>query len=537
MSFPAKLTSFTGQTLNKQGKLAAQAKTRLSDEKVYEAVAESIQEAHESNSIVQSLARLRDVCSEQQLFHAVNLVFAKADAMSLHVQMNARILQFFKPYVSTLGVEMAIRWFETLHEQIVKGEAHLDNTVGLLNFVFETVPSLSPAFTRFRTTFRQLIPQLIAFLVQRNSLQNALLLCQNTELYMEATALYLDEPDDGCSSGWIPVLISQGSQSVNSIDTRQSEGVQFLKRIVDFATSSKKETDQKDKSKLNAALHNWNTLTKLAQFGLAERVIERINPKAMLNLLTELPEDIKTGIVDAHWSLRTATLFLSITPQLKSESETVLKEVLLPIAFDPDLSNEWSGVELISAALKTFSDTKHLKSVVNLAFVVGNRMVSNILDEMKLDEPTHFSRREDRIGEKLLILQGLILQLMQNGGRHVHNDQTVNLFELIKKHFQMVQKASKRKQIEGREADKLTYGCTRIADQLAHHEIHYSRLIPLLIAETIYEGAYISSALTALHQQCDKHGRAYLATNLPANQRVAYSRMFPKLKETEAKVF
>lgn len=44
------------------------------------------------------------------------------------------------------------------------------------------------------------------------------------------------------------------------------------------------------------------------------------------------------------------------------------------------------------------------------------------------------------------------------------------------------------------------------------------QLIPLLIAETIYEGAYISSALTALHQQCDKHGRAYLATNLPANQ-------------------
>ena len=42
---------------------------------------------------------------------------------SLHVQMNARILQFFKPYVSTLGVETAIRWFETLHGQIIKGEA------------------------------------------------------------------------------------------------------------------------------------------------------------------------------------------------------------------------------------------------------------------------------------------------------------------------------------------------------------------------------------------------------------------------------
>lgn len=45
----------------------------------------------------------------------------------------------------------------------------------------------------------------------------------------------------------------------------------------------------------------------------------------MLNLLTELPEDIKNGIVDTHWSLRTAALFLTITPQLKSESETVLK--------------------------------------------------------------------------------------------------------------------------------------------------------------------------------------------------------------------
>ena len=37
MSFPAKPTSFTGQKLDKQ------AKTRLSDEEVYEAVVESIQ--------------------------------------------------------------------------------------------------------------------------------------------------------------------------------------------------------------------------------------------------------------------------------------------------------------------------------------------------------------------------------------------------------------------------------------------------------------------------------------------------------------
>ena len=44
------------------------------------------------------------------------------------------------------------------------------------------------------------------------------------------------------------------------------------------------------------------------------------------------------------------------------------------------------------------------------------------------------------------------------------------------------------------------------------------QLIPLLIAETIYDGSFISSALTALHQQYDRHGRTYLAINLFANQ-------------------